>query len=127
MVAFRAALLQHRAEGGVAGRLARYSRNRDVLVAGMRAMGFRTLLEDRWLSPIITTFFCPEHPNFEFKRFYDELKHRQFIIYPGKLTLAESFRIGHIGQIDEGIVAELLDAVADSLAAMQVDLQRPAA
>lgn len=126
VVAFRAALLQHRAEGGVAGRLARYSRNRDVLVAGMRAMGFRTLLEDRWLSPIITTFFCPEHPNFEFKRFYDELKQRQFIIYPGKLTLAESFRIGHIGQIDEGIVRQLLRAIAESLAAMQVENLQPA-
>lgn len=124
VVAFRAALEQHRAEGGVAGRLARYSRNRDVLVAGMRALGFRTLLEDRWLSPIITTFFCPEHPNFEFRRFYDELKQRQFIIYPGKLTLAESFRIGHIGQIDEGIVQQLLRAIAESLAAMQVEIHQ---
>ena len=127
VVAFRSALEQHRAEGGVAGRLARYTRNRDVLVAGMRAMGFRTLLEDRWLSPIITTFFCPEHPNFEFKRFYDELKQRQFIIYPGKLTLAESFRVGHIGQIDEGIVHQLLRAIAETLAVMQVDIRRPAA
>jgi len=127
VVAFRSALEQHRAEGGVAGRLARYTRNRDVLVAGMRAMGFRTLLEDRWLSPIITTFFCPEHPNFAFKRFYDELKQRQFIIYPGKLTLAESFRVGHIGQIDEGIVHQLLRAIAETLAVMQVDIRRPAA
>ena len=127
VVAFHKALEQHTAEGGVHGRLARYTRNRDVLVKGMRELGFRTLLEDRWLSPIITTFFSPQHPNFEFKRFYDELKARQFIIYPGKLTVAESFRIGCIGQIDEYIVHQLLRAIADSLVAMNVDMQQPAA
>ncbi|CAD5107268.1 2-aminoethylphosphonate--pyruvate transaminase [Zestomonas carbonaria] len=127
VVAFRAALQQHAAEGGVAGRLARYTRNRDRLVAGMRELGFETLLEDRWLSPIITTFFSPDHPNFDFKRFYAELKQRQFVIYPGKLTIAESFRIGCIGQIDEAVVAQLLRAIADSLAAMGVDRCKPAA
>ena len=121
VVAFRKALEQHTEEGGVAGRQARYTHNRDTLVAGMRAMGFQTLLEDRWLSPIITTFFSPTHPNFQFKRFYDELKARQFVIYPGKLTIAESFRIGCIGQIDERIVGQLLRAIADTLAVMGVD------
>lgn len=127
VVAFHAALEQHAAEGGVQGRLARYTRNRDVLVAGMRELGFETLLEDRWLSPIITTFFSPGHPAFEFKRFYDELKARQFVIYPGKLTQAESFRIGCIGQIDEPIVRQLLRAIAESLQAMGVTLEKTAA
>ncbi|WP_374979819.1 2-aminoethylphosphonate--pyruvate transaminase [Pseudomonas solani] len=127
VVAFHAALEQHAAEGGVQGRLARYTRNRDVLVNGMRELGFETLLEDRWLSPIITTFFSPEHPAFEFKRFYDELKARQFVIYPGKLTQAESFRIGCIGQIDEPIVRQLLRAIAESLQAMGVTLEKTAA
>ncbi|MCU9951252.1 2-aminoethylphosphonate--pyruvate transaminase [Pseudomonas sp. PDM13] len=127
VVAFHAALEQHAAEGGVPGRLARYTRNRDVLVTGMRELGFETLLEDRWLSPIITTFFSPEHPAFEFKRFYDELKTRQFVIYPGKLTQAESFRIGCIGQIDEPIVRQLLRAIAESLQAMGVTLEKTAA
>jgi 2-aminoethylphosphonate-pyruvate transaminase len=126
VVAFRKALEQHAEEGGVGGRQARYTHNRDTLVAGMRAMGFQTLLEDRWLSPIITTFFSPTHPNFQFKRFYDELKARQFVIYPGKLTIAESFRIGCIGQIDERIVGQLLRAIADALAVMGVDDCSPA-
>lgn len=125
VVAFHKALEQHADEGGVPGRLARYTHNRDVLVSGMRELGFRTLLEDCWLSPIITTFFCPEHPDFQFMRFYDELKARQFIIYPGKLTQAESFRIGCIGQIDEYVVHQLLRAIADSLLAMGVDMPKP--
>ncbi|RKS12140.1 2-aminoethylphosphonate-pyruvate transaminase [Pseudomonas sp. WPR_5_2] len=124
VVAFHKALEQHANEGGVQGRLARYTRNRDVLVSGMHELGFRTLLEDCWLSPIITTFFCPEHPDFQFMRFYDELKTRQFIIYPGKLTQAESFRIGCIGQIDEYVVHQLLRAIADSLIAMGVDMRK---
>lgn len=127
VVAFRKAIEQHSAEGGVAGRHQRYSHNRDTLVTGMRALGFQTLLEDQWLSPIITTFLSPVHPNFEFKRFYEELKARNFLIYPGKLTVVDSFRIGCIGQIDEHIVNQLLAAIADSLKAMGVDSCAPAA
>ena len=97
VAAFMEALAQHRAEGGVAGRGVRYANNRDVMVAGMRDLGFETLLKDRWLSPIIVTFFCPTDPAFDFTRFYDAMKSRGFIIYPGKLTVVDSFRIGCIG------------------------------
>lgn len=126
VVAFREALLQHEEEGGVLGRYQRYSRNRDVLVRGMRALGFETLLDDRWLSPIITTFYAPGDSRFTFARFYDELKARGFIIYPGKLTQAESFRIGCIGQVDETVMSELVIAVEETLAAMGVDDAAPA-
>lgn len=126
VVAFREALLQHEEEGGVPGRLARYTRNKDILVDGMRAMGFETLLDDAWLSPIIVTFFCPADPSFAFRRFYDEIKARGFIIYPGKLTEVESFRIGCIGQVDEGVMRDLLDAVREALRAMGVKDCSPA-
>ncbi|TLF52637.1 2-aminoethylphosphonate--pyruvate transaminase [Halomonas urmiana] len=127
VAAFHTALAEHRAEGGVAGRLARYTRSRERLVAGMRELGFATLLEDRWLSPIITTFFCPGHPAFDFGRFYAELKARGFVIYPGKLTEAESFRIGCIGRLDVAVVERLLVAVGEALDALGVDDGRPAA
>jgi len=127
VAAFHTALAEHRAEGGVAGRLARYTRSRERLVAGMRELGFATLLEDRWLSPIITTFVTPGHPDFDFGRFYAELKARGFMIYPGKLTEAESFRIGCIGRLDVAVVERLLGAVREALAAMGVDDGRPAA
>jgi len=120
VVAFREALLQHAEEGGVAGRLARYANNRDVLVAGMRAQGFETLLADEWLSPIITTFFGPADANFEFQRFYEEIKSRGFLIYPGKLTEADSFRIGCIGQLDEAVMRGVLKAVDDACKVMGV-------
>lgn len=127
VAAFHTALAEHRAEGGVAGRLARYTRSRERLVAGMRELGFATLLEDRWLSPIITTFFSPGHPAFDFGRFYAELKARGFMIYPGKLTEAESFRIGCIGRLDVAVVERLLVAVREALDALGVDDGRPAA
>jgi len=74
VAAFLEALRQHEAEGGVAGRGARYARNRDVVVAGMRDLGFETLLKDRWQSPIIVTFFCPADTGFVFDRFYQLMK-----------------------------------------------------
>ena len=120
VVAFREALRQHVEEGGVGGRLARYQQNRDRLVAGMRARGFVTLLEDQWLSPIIVTFFYPGDPAFDFQRFYAQIKQRGFIIYPGKLTKAGSFRIGCIGQIDARHIDQVLDAVSQACAVMGV-------
>ncbi|MBN0988741.1 2-aminoethylphosphonate--pyruvate transaminase [Amphritea pacifica] len=120
VAAFIQALKEHQEEGGVAGRFARYRRNQQRLVAGMRQLGFKTLLADEWLSPIIVTFFAPGYANFNFQRFYDLLKARNYIIYPGKLTQAESFRLGCIGQLFDGQIDGLLEAVSAVLDEMQI-------
>ena len=125
VAAFLKALQLHAAEGGAAGRLARYERNRDVLVEGMRALGFETLLNARWLSPIIVTFFNPADESFSFSRFYDLLKAGGFIIYPGKLTQVDSFRIGCIGRLDHHVMARLVEAAGEALARMGVRSAAP--
>lgn len=127
VAAFLKALDLHEAEGGVSARGARYTRNRDVVVQGMRDLGFETLLADRWLSPIIVTFFCPADPNFTFPGFYDAMKARGFIIYPGKLTVVDSFRIGVIGQMDEHVMRRVVDAARDALTDMNVSSAAPPA
>ena len=127
VAAFIQALKAHEAEGGVAGRGARYTRNRDVMVAGMRDLGFETLLADRWLSPIIVTFFCPSDPNFDFTRFYELMKAAGFIIYPGKLTVVDSFRVGVIGQMDEHVMRRVVQAARQALADMGVASATPPA
>ncbi len=127
VAAFLEALRQHEAEGGVAGRGGRYTRNRDVMVAGMRELGFETLLKDRWLSPIIVTFFNPAHANFKFDRFYELMKEKGFIIYPGKLTVVDSFRVGCIGRMDEHVMRRVVEAAAQSLREIGVDSAAPPA
>ncbi|MCT8997404.1 2-aminoethylphosphonate--pyruvate transaminase [Chelativorans intermedius] len=127
VAAFLEALGQHRAEGGVSGRLARYVENRDTLVEGMRALGFETLLADRWLSPIIVTFFNPADPRFAFQHFYDLMKGKGFIIYPGKLTVVDSFRIGCIGRLDASVMRRVVKAVGESLEEMGVASAAPPA
>ena len=127
VAAFMEALRIHAAEGGVAARGERYTRNRDVMVAGMRALGFETLLQDRWLSPIIVTFFCPADPNFVFTKFYDLMKSKGFIIYPGKLTVVDSFRVGCIGRMDEHVMRRVVAAAKESLDEMGVASAAPPA
>lgn len=122
IAAFLQALKEHQAEGGVQGRLARYTANRDRLVAGMRAMGFQTLLADEWLSPIITTFLSPQNTAFDFAQFYAEIKHQGFVIYPGKLTVADSFRIGCIGQLFDEQIDAVLQAVSHACSQMGLAL-----
>jgi 2-aminoethylphosphonate-pyruvate transaminase len=127
VAAFLEALRIHADEGGVAARGARYTRNRDVMVAGMRELGFETLLKDRWLSPIIVTFFCPAHEKFDFGKFYDAMKAKGFIIYPGKLTVVDSFRVGCIGRMDEHVMRRVVEAAREALAEMGVDSAAPPA
>jgi 2-aminoethylphosphonate-pyruvate transaminase len=126
LAALDAALAQHAAEGGAAGRLARYSANRDVLVAGMREMGFETLLPDALLGPVIVTFRTPGHPAWEFEAFYAGLVARGFAIYPGKLTAAPSFRVGCIGQVFPADMRRFLAAVRAVLDAAGVPSGAPA-
>jgi 2-aminoethylphosphonate-pyruvate transaminase len=125
VAAFIEALKAHEAEGGVAARGARYLANRQTLVSGMRGLGFETLLDDAWLSPIITTFFCPADPRFDFPDFYDRMKARGFILYPGKLTAADSFRVGHIGQVDSSVMQAVVEATAAVLGEMGVSSAAP--
>ncbi|MEE9314860.1 MAG: 2-aminoethylphosphonate--pyruvate transaminase [Rhizobiaceae bacterium] len=125
VAAFLEALRLHREEGGVAARGARYAKNRDVMVSGMRDLGFETLLKDRWLSPIIVTFFNPADPAFDFTQFYELMKASGFIIYPGKLTVADSFRVGCIGQMDAAIMKRVVEAAAQALKQMGVEKADP--
>ena len=121
LAGFDQALAEHAAEGGVAGRGGRYSANCRILVDGMRALGFETLLPDALQAPIIVTFHTPSDPAFEFKTFYDGLRQRGYVIYPGKLTAADTFRIGCIGHVFEADIRGALAAVEEVLNEMGVN------
>lgn len=126
IAAFDQALSEHEAEGGVAGRGGRYRNNCKILVEGMRHLGFETLLPDHLQAPIIVTFHMPADSNFQFQAFYDKLRERNFVIYPGKLTVADSFRIGCIGRLGEPEMKAFLAAVTAVLADMKVASGAPA-
>jgi 2-aminoethylphosphonate-pyruvate transaminase len=120
------ALDQHAAEGGVAGRGARYRRNCALLVDGLRAMGFETLLPDRLQAPIIVTVRMPADPKFDFDTFYERLGRRGYVIYPGKLTVADSFRIGCIGALGEAEMRGVLQAIHEVVGELGVASCAPA-
>ncbi|HJN22644.1 MAG TPA: 2-aminoethylphosphonate--pyruvate transaminase [Rhodospirillales bacterium] len=120
IAAFDRALDQFEAEGGVKGRGSRYADNCRTLVDGMREMGFKTLLADEIQAPIIITFLTPADTKFDFQVFYDLLKDRGYVIYPGKLTVADSFRIGCMGALGETEIRGALDAVRATITEMGV-------
>ncbi len=125
IVAFDEAIKQFISEGGVAGRNARYANNARILIDGMRALGFETLLPDHLQAPIIVTFKMPADPGFGFQVFYDALKDKGYVIYPGKLTVAESFRMGCIGHLGEQQMRGAVAAVEQTLTAMRVTSGNP--
>jgi 2-aminoethylphosphonate-pyruvate transaminase len=126
IVSFHQALEEFLAEGGVAGRGGRYAENCRVLIDGMRALGFEPLLADRLQAPIIVTFRMPADPRFVFQTFYDKLKDCGYVIYPGKLTVAESFRIGCIGRLYPDQMRGAVAAIGDILREMGVSSLKPA-
>jgi 2-aminoethylphosphonate-pyruvate transaminase len=126
IVSFHQALMEFFEEGGQPGRLKRYVENCRVLIEGMRALGFVPLLGDNLQAPIIVTFRMPADPRFVFQTFYDRLKERGYVIYPGKLTVADSFRIGCIGRLYPEHMRGALAAIRDILAEMGVTSLQPA-
>lgn len=120
LAAFDQALREHEAEGGVVGRGARYRGNHRILVDGMAELGFETLLPRPLQAPIIVTFLMPADPRFVFPDFYDTLRRKGFVIYPGKLTVADSFRVGCIGRLGEAEMRGALAAIRETLAEMGV-------
>ncbi len=123
--AFDAALDQFDAEGGTDGRHARYAANCKILVDGMRGLGFETLLADELQAPIIITFKMPADEKFDFQAFYDALSSRGYVIYPSKLTVAPSFRIGCIGQLGENEMQGALKAITEVMKEMDVESGAP--
>ena len=122
LLAFAQALQELEDEGGVAGRARRYKRNYQILIAGMRKMGFEEYLRPEDQGYIITSFRYPLQPNFDFDYFYECLNKNDFVIYPGKVSNADCFRIGHIGRIFESDVRSLLAAIRETLTRMEIEL-----
>ena len=115
ILALSQALDEFEEEGGVEGRGGRYRDNCRILIEGMREQGFKTLLPDELQAPIIVTFHMPDNPGFDFNRFYDRLSEQGFVIYPGKLTVADSFRIGCIGRLGAAEMNGALAAVREAM------------
>ena len=122
LIAFAQALRELEMEGGVDGRAQRYRSNYETLLAGMTDMGFETYLRPEDQGYIITSFRYPSHPNFSFEAFYERLNDRNYVIYPGKVSDADCFRIGSIGRIFPADVRDLLAAIRETLAEMGVEL-----
>jgi 2-aminoethylphosphonate-pyruvate transaminase len=122
LLALAQALAELDAEGGVAGRAARYRINHETLMWGMRRLGFQPLLKADRQSNIITSFLYPRHPNFNFADFYERLNAKGCVIYPGKLSTADCFRVGNIGRLFETDILSLLCAIEKTLHEMNIDL-----
>ena len=121
LAAFAQACREHREQGGSPARLARFEANWRRLVDGMRQMGFRTVVPDSLASPIVATFHNPDHPSFSFDALYQGMKRRGFVIFPGRLALADTFRIGCMGDVSPDDIGRAMDAVADTLREMGAD------
>jgi len=122
LLAFRHALAELEDEGGVYGRGDRYKSNYDVTLTAMERMGFIPYLTPDNRGYTITSFRYPDHPNFSFEDFYKRLSDKGCVIYPGKLSHADCFRIGHIGRLDQSDVFLLISAIRETLVDMNIEL-----
>ncbi|MBS0342773.1 MAG: 2-aminoethylphosphonate--pyruvate transaminase [Proteobacteria bacterium] len=123
LAALDEAIDQYLEEGGLPARGARYARNCEALVSGLAAIGVRSFLAPEIQAPIIVTFHAPDHPNYEFKRFYAEVKKRGYILYPGKLTQMETFRVGCMGHFGDAGIPGAVDAISQTLEAMGIPVR----
>src|SRR5271170_5641468 len=120
LAALRSAIDEYQVQGAQRARLARYTENCAALVSGMRALGLKTFLPDSLQAPIIVTFHAPPDPAYDFGEFYRRVRDRGFILYPGKLTAVDTFRVGCIGAIGADTLTRAVGAVGEVLREMGV-------
>lgn len=120
VAALHEALLQYAEEGGLPARHQRYADNCQALLDGMAALGLRSFLPAEIQAPIIVTFHAPQDARYQFKDFYERVKAKGFILYPGKLTQVETFRVGCIGHVDATGMQAAVTAIAQTLQDMHV-------
>jgi 2-aminoethylphosphonate-pyruvate transaminase len=95
-------------------------------VKGMAVLGFKPFLDPAIQAPIIVTFHAPADAKYDFKTFYAAARARGFILYPGKLTQIETFRVGCIGAIGQVEIEQAVHAVALALKDMGIESAAPA-
>ncbi|GAA0260040.1 2-aminoethylphosphonate--pyruvate transaminase [Pseudomonas rhodesiae] len=122
VAALHEALLQYHEEGGQPARHQRYAHNCQTLLEGMAELGLRSFLPAAIQAPIIVTFHAPQHSRYQFKEFYERVKAKGFILYPGKLTQVETFRVGCIGHVDATDMRAAVTSIAQVLRAMDIPL-----
>lgn len=116
VLAFAQALKEMEEEGGIPARAKRYAENNKLLIERMAEMGIRPYIDSAHQGPIITTFFYPENHHFSFQEMYRYIKDRGYAIYPGKVTDADTFRIGNIGEIYKEDIEKVCDIIKEFLA-----------
>ena len=120
VVALHEALAQYQEEGGLAARGARYRANCQALTQGMARLGLLPYVPAQAQAPIIVTFHAPQHAAYNFQAFYEGVRERGFILYPGKLTQIETFRVGCIGALTPQDMVHVVEAIASTLVEMGV-------
>jgi 2-aminoethylphosphonate-pyruvate transaminase len=123
LLAFHKALEELEKEGGIRGRAKRYANNNSILMSGMIKLGFKPYLTDSIRGYIITSFLYPDHPAFSFETFYSKLNEKGFVIYPGKLSKTDCFRIGNIGQLYDIDIKLLIEAIEEVFYELEIDLK----
>jgi len=123
LAAFYQAIKEHKKEGGVEGRYKRYSDNCKIICNGMKEIGFDQLLPNELQAPIIVTFKQPQNANFYFQQFYDALSDKNFLIYPGKLTVSDTFRIGCIGDLDAKDMSNTIKAIKEVVQDLNIKIK----
>lgn len=119
VAALHEALAQYAEQGGLPARQQRYAENCQTLLEGMAALGLRSFLPETLQAPIIVTFHAPDSPRYQFRDFYERVKRKGYILYPGKLTQVETFRVGCIGCVDQQGMQAAVEAIGDALRDMQ--------
>ncbi len=66
-------------------------------------------------APIIVTFDTPDDPAYVFADIYERVRAKGYILYSGKLTTLDTFRVGCIGALGADTIRTAMQAIAAAL------------
>ena len=106
LYALKQAIIEAKEEG-IENRYKRYSKSWETLTNGLKELGLKYLVDDKYHSKIITSIFIPD--GVDFNHMHDYFYERGFTIYPGKVEEFNTFRVANIGEIDYRDIEKFLE------------------
>lgn len=102
-------------EEGEQVKYARHIRVFRSIHEGLDKLGFQDAIKRKYQSGLVVSVLYPDDPSWSFEKIHDYCYERGFTIYPGKIPMANTFRLCAFGAIDEDDIKNFFLVLKEAL------------
>lgn len=119
--ATRQAIAEYFAEGELE-KWKRHTRVFEAIHNGIEKLGFQNVIKREWQAGLVVAVKYPTDKNWDFEKVHDYCYERGFVIYPGKISTEDTFRLCALGAIDEEDIDNFMEVFREALVVNQISV-----